>query len=121
MNHLRFPNCQFYASETPFSPSVSSLYPPSTTTTIFFLSALNPYSIHSHLPCSFFFSASLSPGLHFYFSFVLPAMLFHFSHHYLPHSLFALLLEKYWRFLHLKRSCCLLLCSNLTALFSSYN
>lgn len=28
--------------------------PPSTTTTIFFLSALNPYSIHSHLPCSFF-------------------------------------------------------------------
>lgn len=68
-----------------------------------------------------FFSASLSPGLHFYFSFVLPTMLFHFSHHYLPHSLFALLLEKYWRFLHLKRSCCLLLCSNLTALFSSYN
>lgn len=114
------PTASFMSLKLLSRPQSLPCTPPSTTTTIFFLSALNPYSIHSHLPCSFF-SASLSPGLHFYFSFVLPAMLFHFSHHYLPHSLFALLLEKYWRFLHLKRSCCLLLCSNLTALFSSYN
>lgn len=93
---------------------------PSLPPNIFFLNALNPYLIHSHLQSSF--SASLSLVLHFYFFFCspcdalsllcLPLLPFQFS--FLLHCLKVF-------FLHLKRSCCILLCSNLTGLFSPFN
>lgn len=60
MNHLLFPNCQFYAFQIPFSLSDSFLFPHH------FLHE-HPQPLSSSLSYTkFFFSASLSPFLHFF-------------------------------------------------------
>lgn len=92
--------------------------------TIFFLSALNPYLLHFHLPSSF--SASVSPVLHFLLYFCSSSLLCSFTD--LPPTItFPCFLFLLWWlrgfrgffFLPLKRSCCILL--HLSWLCSPFN
>lgn len=108
MNHLLSPNCQFYASRTPSSHSVC-LFPiphyfllerpqplsPSFSPTKLLLS-LNFPCPHSFF-CAFLLFFPWCPFISLPATITFP-ILFIF---------FLLLLQKYRRFLHLKRSCCI--------------
>lgn len=96
MNHLLFPNCQFYASQIPFSPSVSSLSPPHR----FLHEHPQPVS-SSRSSTKLFFSLTFLFLTLFYFSFVLSMMPFHFfaSHSYLPLPYFCFVAVKVWQIL----------------------
>lgn len=114
MNYLLFPNCQFYSSQTSFSPSVSSLFPHH------FLferpqplsSSFSPTELFFSLsfPCPTFFT-SLLFSLWCSFTSLPPTITF-------PYSLFC---SVAWEVLEDFASEEVRLCSHFSGLFSSFN